>query len=99
MAEVPSKGISTSIVNLEPIHAGSEEDEDFEIPRHPRSHRTKGPAVVTVEKLLKEVIERQTTGDESVSAPMPAKIASSGSLQSQRKVLILKTLSRVPRLR
>ena len=53
MAEVPSKGISTSIVNLEPIHAGLEEDEDFEIPRHPRSHRTKGPAVVMAKKLPK----------------------------------------------
>ena len=45
-------------VDPEPIHAGSEEDEDSEIPLHPRSHRTKGPAVVTIEELSEEVTER-----------------------------------------
>ena len=37
-------------------------------------------------KELSEVVtKRQAIGDESMSAPVPAKIAPSGSLQSQRK--------------
>ena len=57
----------------------------LEIPLHPRSRRTKGPTVVTVEKLSEKVTERQATRDESVPVPEPAKVAFSGSLQSQRK--------------
>jgi len=53
--EAPSQGIFTSAVDPEPIHAGPEEDENFEIPLHRRSRRTKGPAVVTVEELSEEV--------------------------------------------
>jgi len=49
VAEAPSKGTSTSRVEPEPTYVGSEEDEDSEIPLRPRSHRTKGPAVVTIE--------------------------------------------------
>jgi len=41
--------------------------------------------VVTVEESLEEVTERQETRDDSVPVTMPAKIAPSGSLQSQRK--------------
>ena len=78
MAEAPSKGISMSIVDPEPIHAGSEEDEDFNIPLHLRSRQTKGPVVVTVEELSEEAIEKQA--DESMPALVPAKIAPSGSL-------------------
>ena len=47
VAEAPSKGISTSRVDPEPIHAGSKEDEDFEIPLRPN----KGLVVVTIEEL------------------------------------------------
>ena len=41
--------------------------------------------MVTVEELSKEVAKRQATGDESVLTPVPAMIAPSDSLQSQRK--------------
>ena len=79
MAETPSKGISTLVVDPEPIHAGSEENENSEIPLHPRSYQRKDPAVVTVEELSEEVIERKVTGGDSVLAPVPAKIAPSSS--------------------
>ena len=82
MAEAPSKGTSRSGVEPEPTHVGFEKDEDSEISLHPRSRRTKGPAVVTVEKLSEEAAERQVTGDESMPTPMPIRIALSGSLQS-----------------
>ena len=42
------------VVDPEPIHAGSEENEDSKIPLHPRSHQTKGPIVVMVEELSEE---------------------------------------------
>jgi len=41
--------------------------------------------VITVEELSEEAAERQVTGDESMSTPVPTGIAPSGSLQSQRK--------------
>ena len=82
MAEAPSKGISTLGVDPQPIHAGFKEDEDSEIPLHPKSSWTKGPAVVTVKELSEKVIERQTTGGDSMPAPVPAKIALLGSLQN-----------------
>jgi len=40
-AEAPSKGISMSAVDPEPIYVGSKEDEDSEIPLHPRNRQTK----------------------------------------------------------
>jgi len=54
IAEAPLKGTSMSRVKPEPTHAGSEEDEDSEIPLCPRSHRTKGSAVVSVRELLEK---------------------------------------------
>jgi len=48
--------------------------------------------VVTVEQLLEEVTERQATRGDSVSALVLAKIAPSGSLQSQRKNVDLKEI-------
>ena len=85
MAEAPSKGTSTSGVKPEPTHTSSEEDEDSEIPLCPRSRRTKGPAVDTVEGLSEETVKRQLTGDESVPTLVSTRIASIGSLQSQEK--------------
>ena len=85
MAEASSKGTSTSGVEHKPTHAGFEEDEDSAVPLRHGSHRTKGPVVVTVEKLSEEVAIRQVTGDKSVTTPVSTKIAPSGFLQSQRK--------------
>ena len=90
MDEAPSKRTSTSGVDPEPIYAGSEEDEDYEIPLHLRSRRSS--AVVTIEKLLEEAAERQTTRDESVPTPMPVRIVPSGSLQSQGKSIYHKNI-------
>ena len=44
--EVPSRGTSSLAIDPEHVHAGSEEDEDSEIPLLSRSGRTKGPAVI-----------------------------------------------------
>jgi len=46
VAEVPSKGTSSSTIDLEPVDAGSEGDEGSEVPLLLRSHRFKGPVVV-----------------------------------------------------
>ena len=54
IAKAPSKGTSTSGVEPEPTHVGSEENEDSKIPLHLRSRQTRGLAVVTVEELSGE---------------------------------------------
>jgi len=59
--EVPSKETSSITIDPEYVHAGSEEDEGSEVPILLRSHRTKGPAVITMEAVMAEVTERQTT--------------------------------------
>ena len=82
LSEVPSKGISILVVNPEPIHVSSEEDEGFEIPLHPRSRRTEGPAVITAEALPEEVTERQATGGDSVPISIPTRTAPSSYFQS-----------------
>ena len=51
VAEVPSKATSSSTIDLEPIHAGSEGVEGSEVPLLLRSHRFKGSVVVTAEAL------------------------------------------------
>ena len=51
MVKVLSKGISSSVVDPEPVHVGSEKDEGPKVPLLPRSCRSKGPAVVTAEAL------------------------------------------------
>ena len=98
MAEAPFKGISTLGVDPEPIYAASKEDEDFEIPLHLRNSRTKGPAVVTVEELSEEVIERQANGGDSLPQCLSI-LLSQALFRVREKILILKTFSRVPRLR
>jgi len=74
-------------IDPELVHAGSEEDEGTEVPLLPRSHRTKGPAVVMTEALLGEVTERQTTRGDSSSAPVPTKVVPSSSFQSQGMII------------
>jgi len=72
-------------VDPELVHASSEEDEDSEIPLHPRSRQFKGLAVITAEKLPEGVTKRQATGADSMPAPVSTKIAPSVSLQNQGK--------------
>ena len=56
------------------------------IPLHLRSHRIRGPAVVTIEKLSRETTERQVTKYEPLPTSVPIGIVSSGSLQGQEKI-------------
>ena len=58
MIEVPSGGTSSLAIDPEPVHVGSEENEDSEVPLLSRSHRIKGPAMITMEVLLAEVTGR-----------------------------------------
>ena len=83
----------------EPTHSSSEEDEDSEIPLRLRSRRTKVPAVITVEGLLEEAVERQVTGDESVPTLVPTRIAPQVLFRVKEKVLTLRTFYLVPWLR
>ena len=85
MAEDPSKEIFSLAVDTENIHASFKKDESSEVPLLLRSHRTKGPVVVTAEALLEKVIERQSTRGDSVSILVRTKAAPSISFQSQRK--------------
>ena len=53
--EVTSRGISISEAEPEPAHVDSDEDEDFNVQFHSRNHhRTRGPAIATVEEELEE---------------------------------------------
>jgi len=65
--KVSSEGTSSLAIDPEPVHEGSKEDEDSEIPLLSRSHRTKGPAVISTEVLPVELTGRQTSGGEPVS--------------------------------
>ena len=84
MAEVPSKGTSSSAIDPELAHTVSKGDVGSEVPLLLRSRRTKGPAVVTTEALLGGVTKRQTTGGDSMSTSVPAKTVPSSSFLSQR---------------
>jgi len=80
--KVPSKGTSSLAIDPEPVHAGSEEDEDSEVPLLLRNHRTKGPVVIMTEVLLTEVTGRQTSGGEPAS--VSTEVVPSSSFQGQR---------------
>ena len=87
MIEVSSNGTSSLTIDPELVHAGSEEDEDPEVPLLSRSRRTKGPAVVMTEALPGKITERQTTRGDSSSAPVPTKVVPSSSFQSQGMIV------------
>ena len=74
MTEVPSQGTPLLAIDPELVHASYEEDEGPEVPLLPQSHRTKGPVVVTTEVSPVEVTERQTTGSDSSSGPVPTEV-------------------------
>jgi len=99
VGEVPSKGTSTSGVEPEPTHVGSEEDEGSEIPLRPRSRRTTGPAAVTVEELSEEIVEKQVTRDKLVRTPVPIRIAPQAFFWVKGKVLTPRIINQVPQLR
>ena len=54
MADVPSKGTSSLVVDPEPVHTGSKRDEGSEASRLSRSRRTKVLTVVMDEALPRE---------------------------------------------
>ena len=81
MTEAPSQGTSSLAIDLELVHVGFEEDEGPEVSLLSRSHQTKGPVVVMTEISVGEVIERQTTSGDFLSAPVSIKVVSSSSLQ------------------
>jgi len=79
VTKVPFKKTSSLALDPELVHEGFEEDEFPVVPLLSRSCQTKGPAVVMTEALLGEVTERQTTGGDSSSAPVPTKVVPSSS--------------------
>jgi len=53
--EVSSRGTSSLVIDPEPVHAYSKEDENSEVPLLSRSLRTKGSTVITMKVLPVEV--------------------------------------------
>ena len=98
MDEAPFKETSTSGVEPEPVHAGSEEDEDSKILLHLRSHLTRGLAIVTVEELLEETAERQGLEVNHWRLQCPLVLSSQALFRVERK-LLTQTFYWIPRLR
>ena len=67
-------------IDPEPVHAGLL-DEDSEVPLLSRSHRIKGPVLITMEARLTEVTRRQTSIEEPISISI--EVALSSSFQGQ----------------
>ena len=66
MIEVPSRKTFSMAIDPESVHAGSEKDEDCEVPLLSRSCQKKGPAMIMTYTLPAEVTGRQTSGWEPV---------------------------------